>query len=90
MPHMTDPRFINNDHLTFLLITLKVQDIHYLFSKSVLFTFFAILFFEVPMWSTHFSHPKVASLRKKLYQKGVKSESNEGRFFRNFTVIGID
>ena len=42
------------------------------------------------MWSTHFSHPKVASLRKKLYQKGVKSESNEGRFFRNFTVIGID
>ena len=42
------------------------------------------------MWSTRFSHPKVASLRKKRYQKGVKSESNEGRYFRNFTVIGID
>ena len=41
----TDPRFINNDYLIFLFITLKVQDIDYLFSKSTLFTFFAILFF---------------------------------------------
>ena len=60
----TDPRFTNNDYLTFLFITLKVQDIHYLFSKSIPFTFFAILFFEVSMWSTCFSHPKVMTLRK--------------------------
>ena len=54
----TDPRLINNHYLTILLITLKVQDIHYFFSKSISFTFFAILFFEVSMWSTRFSHPK--------------------------------
>ena len=36
-----DPRFINNDYLTFLFKTLKVQNIRYLF-----FTFFAILLFE--------------------------------------------
>ena len=60
----TEPRFINNDFLTFLFITLKVQDIHYLFSKSIPFTFFAILFFEVPMWSTRFSHPKLTTPRK--------------------------
>ena len=54
-----DPRFINNDYLTFLFITLKVLDIHYLYSKSIPFTFFAILFSEVPTWSTGFSHPKV-------------------------------
>ena len=28
------------------------------------FTFFAIKFFEVPMWSTRLSHPKVSNLRK--------------------------
>ena len=61
----TDPKFINNDYLTFLFINLKVQDIHYLFSKSVPFTYFVILFFEVPMWSTHFSHPKVTTPQKK-------------------------
>ena len=55
----TEPRFIN-DYLTFLFITLKVEDIHYLFSKCIPFTLSAILFFEVPMWSTRFSHPKVA------------------------------
>ena len=60
----TEPRFINNDYLTFLFITLKVQDIHYLFSKSIPFTFFAILFFEVLMWSTRFSHPKLTTPRK--------------------------
>ena len=54
----TDPTFINNDYLIFLFITLKVQDIHYLFSKSTLFTFFAILFFEVPIWSIRFGRPK--------------------------------
>ena len=53
-----DPRFINNDYLIFLFITLKVQDIHYLFSKSIPFTFFAILFFEVPMFSISFGRPK--------------------------------
>ena len=31
----TDPRFINNDYLTFLFATLNVQDIHYLFSKII-------------------------------------------------------
>ena len=44
----TDPRFINNNYLTFLFIALKVQDIQYLFSKSIPFTFFAILSFEFP------------------------------------------
>ena len=51
----TDLRFINDDNLTFLFITLKDQDMHH-FSH---FTFFAILFSEVPMWSTRFSNPKV-------------------------------
>ena len=60
----TDPRFINNDYLTFPFITLKVQDIHNLFSKSIPFVFFAILFFKVPMRSTRFSHPKVTTLGK--------------------------
>ena len=69
----TDPRFINNDYLTFPFITLKVQDIHYLFSKSIPFTFFAILFFEVPMWSTRFSHPKVTIPRKKRASKSCDS-----------------
>ena len=44
----TDLRFINNNYLTFPFTTLKVQGIHFLFSKSISFTFF-----EVPMWSTH-------------------------------------
>ena len=57
----TDRRFINNANLTFPFITLKVQDIHYLFSKSIPFTFFAILIFEVPKWSICFSHPKVTT-----------------------------
>ena len=83
----TDPRFVNNHYFTFLFTTLKVQDIRYLFSKSIRFTFFVILSFEVPMWSTHFSHPKVASLRKRRQQKGAKSESKEGHFFRSFTVL---
>jgi len=65
----TDPRLINNHYLTILVITRRVQDIHYFFSKSIPFTFFAILFFEVPMWSTRFSHPKVT----------------KGRYFRNST-----
>ena len=69
----TDPRFINNDYLTFPFITLKVQDIHYLFSKSIPFTFFAILFFEVPTWSTRFSHPKVTIPRKKRASKSCDS-----------------
>ena len=54
---LTDPRFINND----LLLILKEQDIHFLFPKKIPFTFFALLFFEVPMWSTRFSHPKVTT-----------------------------
>ena len=58
----TDPRLINNHYLTILLITLKVQDIHYFFSKSIPFNFFAILFFEVPMLSTRFSHSRVVTL----------------------------
>ena len=41
----TDPRLINNHYLTILFITLKVQDIHYFFSKSISFTFFWIIFF---------------------------------------------
>ena len=44
----TDQKFINNDYLTFLLIFLKLRDIHYFFSKSILFTFFRFHFFEVP------------------------------------------
>ena len=59
----TDLRF-TNDYLTFPFITLKVQDINNLFSKSIPFIFFAILFFKVPMWSTRFSHPKVTTLGK--------------------------
>ena len=43
----TDLRFINNNYLTFPFTTLKVQDIHVLFSKSIPFTFF-----EVPTRST--------------------------------------
>ena len=66
----TDLRFTNNDYLTFPFITLKVQDIHNLFSKSIPFIFFAILFFKVPMWSTRFySHPKVTTLGKQLFER---------------------
>ena len=56
---MIDSLNINNDYLTFLFTTLKVQDIHCLFSKSIPFAFLRF-FFEVPMWSTRFSHQKVA------------------------------
>ena len=38
------------------------------------------------MLSTRFSHPKVASLQKYGEQKFAKSESKEGRYFRNFTL----
>ena len=41
---------LNNDYLTFLFITLKVQDMHCLFSQSIPFIFFAVLFFEMPTW----------------------------------------
>jgi len=54
----TDLRFVNNDYLTFPIITLKVQDIQYLFSKSNPFTiFFAILSFEVPIQPSESSEP---------------------------------
>ena len=66
----TDLRFINDDNLTFLFITLKVQDMHH-FSH---FTFFAILFSEVPMWSTRFSNPKVT-----IPQEQQASESSDSR-----------
>ena len=72
----TDLRFINNNYLTFPFTTLKVQDIHFLFSESISFTFF-----EVPMCSTR-SPLKVTTPREWRKQKGVKSESNEGRYFR--------
>ena len=76
----TDPRFANNDYLTFLFITLKIR---YLFSKSIPFTFFAILFFEVSMWSTCFSHPKVMTLRKQL------SESSGSRRVLHLIVLWV-
>ena len=79
----TDPRFTNNDYLTFPFITLKVQDIHNLFSKSIPFVFFAILFFKVPTWSTRFSHPKVMTLRKQL------SESSGSRRVLNLKVSWV-
>ena len=67
----TDPRFIifdspiHNPFNEYLLKKgFKVQDIHFLFSKSIPFTFFAFLSFEVPMWSTRLSHPKVTTPRK--------------------------
>ena len=61
----TDPWLINNHYLTILFITLKAQDSYItFFQKNIPFTFFAILFFEVPMWSTRFSHPKVTTPRK--------------------------
>ena len=60
----TDLKFINNDYLSFLFISLKAQDIHYLFSKSIPFTVFVILFFQVPMWSSGFGHPKVTTPQK--------------------------
>ena len=48
----TDPRFINNNYLTFLFITLKVQHFQPFFKKYS-FHIFVILFFEVPTWSTY-------------------------------------
>ena len=95
-----DPRFIifdspiHNPFNEYLLKKgFKVQDIHFLFSKSIPFTFFTFLSFEVPMWSTRLSHPKVTTPRKQRAsetsdsrQRGAKSESNEGRYFRNSTV----
>ena len=41
----TDLRFINNDYLTFLFVTLKVQDIHYLFVKKYSFHIFCDFIF---------------------------------------------
>ena len=53
--------------MTFLFITLKVQDIHYLFFQKVFLShFFAILYFEVPMWS----HPKVTIPSKVAIEEG--------------------
>ena len=49
----TDLRFINNDYSKFLFTTLKVHGIQNLSSNTIPFTFFfAIIFSEVPMWST--------------------------------------
>ena len=70
----TDARFINNDYLTFLFITLKVQDINYLFSKSIPFTSFVILVFQVPMWSTRYSHPKVTAAESSEPPKVARAE----------------
>ena len=44
----TDLSFINDDNLTFLFTTLKVQDLPLLLSKSIPFTFFAIYFLKCP------------------------------------------
>ena len=41
----TDPRYVNNDYLTFLFITLKVQDTHYLFFKNYSFHIFCDFIF---------------------------------------------
>ena len=41
----------------------------YLFSRSIPFTVFAILFFEVPMWSKRFSHPKETTPESSKPQK---------------------
>ena len=41
----TDPKFINNDYVTFLLVTLTVQDIDYLFFKKNSFCSFCNLIF---------------------------------------------
>ena len=70
----TDLRYINNDYLTILFTTLKVQDKHYPFSKVFPSSFFAILFFEVPMWSTCLCHSKVT-----IPQKQRASESSNSR-----------
>ena len=43
----SDPKFINNEYLTCLFITLKVQEIKYFFSETIPFTFVAILFFGI-------------------------------------------
>ena len=46
----TNPRYVNNDYLTFPFVTLKVQDIHYLFFKKYSFhIFLRFYFFKVPM-----------------------------------------
>ena len=44
----TDPRFINNDYLTLLFITLKVQA-NVTFFQKVFLSHFLRLFLEVPM-----------------------------------------
>ena len=42
--------------------------------------------FVPPMYDTRFSYRKVAT-PKVAIEKAAKSESNEGRYFRNFTVF---
>ena len=49
----TDPRFINNDYLTFLFITLKVQDIHYLFFQKVFLSHFLRFYFLKSLCGVH-------------------------------------
>lgn len=46
---------------------LKVHSIQNLSSNTIPFTFFfAIIFPEVPMWSTHLRHPKVMIPQKMI------------------------
>ena len=71
MPHL---RCITNDYLTFLLISIKVQDIHLPFFKNYSFHIFCDFSFWNAMSSTRFSHPKVTTPRKKL-----ASESSESK-----------
>ena len=89
----TDPRFINNDYLTFLFVTLNVQDIHYLFSK-ILHIFGHFIF-----WSAHVlvirkyrltTSRNQRPLLPESSEKGAKSKSiKEGGYFQNFFCLPV-
>ena len=87
----TDLRFINNDYLTFLFVTLNVQDIHYLFSKIIFLHIFGY-FLKWPCGVHVLAIRYILTTplpRKQRQKKGAKSKRKEGSYFRNFLCLPV-
>ena len=59
------------------------------FQKLCFCTFLAILIFEVPMWSTCFSHLKGHFNYPEKVTTPAKSKSKEGSYFWNFFCLAV-
>ena len=78
----TDPKFINNDYVTFLLVTLTVQDIDYLFFKKNSFCSFCnLIFYKCPCGVHVLASPKV-TLRSLECNEPPKEAIAEGCYVR--------